>query len=490
MNGPTAGEPLDSRSHVLVHPVSSSSAPEAHALVNAIRTHPQHDAAPLAFPPSPRTRSTPPHYLPWRISNKYYRASVAFRVVAPSDAVSDKDEDLRASLPEGDEPAVVVVAPTTALPSNAVTALLERLSSRQPEFDVALLVTHPPSATPTSSSTSSSPRGSADGAAEPGGGIIEVDEAAWDEAALSAGFEWVHLGAAPREEPRAPSANGELDGEDEDEDGESPIGRIVAALHAHMWHSMERVERPARAAPARSSAPVNGAGALGYGEAEEDDADEEEWSALGAPPLPAPRVRPGEDDSAAQWTFPDRFLPSIARPATSASGVAGERGDSAATARTSPSFEDDFAPFVSASSSTTSFDPFMRAEALGSRTAAPSAAAVDVGAASASSTGASPPYRHPSLAFPDSTVPSSTSARPLPPDDPSLGPADADLDSLDDLFSCLSTARAATASMDLDERRAYAERVVRDLLGEDALGGLSGSDEEGEEDEKRREVGL
>ena len=322
-----------------------------------------------------------------------------------------------------------------------------------------------------------------------------MDEAAWDDAALSAGFEWVHLGAAAATGLRASSPSSDVD-EDDDEDGESPIGRIVAALHAHMWDDMERVERPARAPPRRSNGLADGAGAHGLGEVEDgdDDEDEEGWSALGAPPLPAPRVRPGEDDSAAQWAFPERFLPSISRSMLGTSGAAGEDSASpAASARASASFEDGFAPFVSATSSATSFAANTTDDARGSTTSSthPSAPGV-MSTADASPNADSPPYRHPLLAFPDSTFASPTSTRPLSSSNPSLDPTDADLDSLDDLFSRLSTARAATASMDLDERRAYAERVVWDLLGEDALGGLSGSDDEGEgeEDEERQDVGL
>ncbi|GAA5935411.1 hypothetical protein JCM3775_006266 [Rhodotorula graminis] len=481
MGDPPAHEPLPSRSHVLVHPLSSSSARAAHDLVHAIRNHSRHDAAPPPSPPSPRPRSTSPHYSPWRISNKYYRASVAFRVMSPSDADLDQEDDLRTSLSEGDEPAVVVVAPASALPSPTVLALLERLSSRDPEFDVALLVTHPPSPAHGASATSTATQAVADGPTGPGAGAGEMDEAAWDDAALSAGFEWVHLGPAPR----AASGNGQVDAEDE-EDGESPVGRVVAALHAHMWDGMERVERPARAPPRRSHTLANGTSgaSVGHGEDnEEDEDDAEDWSALSAPPLPAPRVRPGEAAAGAAWAFPERFLPSIARSTTDGSGAAGEDDVSAAAgARTSSSFEDDFAPFVSATSSSTSFDANTTADAAaGTSALAHDAGPLGVGGADAASIAASPPYRHPSLAFPDSTSASITSPHPLLTDDPSLDPADTDLDSLDDLFSRLSTARAATASMDLDERRAYAERVVRELLGEDALAGLSGSDGEGEE---------
>ncbi|GAA5896028.1 hypothetical protein JCM8208_007510 [Rhodotorula glutinis] len=490
MSDPEAEQPLASRSHVLVHPLSSSSAQDAHDLVHAVRTHPQHDAAPPSPPPSPRARSTPPHYSPWRISNKYYRASVAFRVMSPSDLVPDKEEDLHASLTEGDEPAVVVVAPATPSPSPAVVALLERLSSREPEFDVALLVTHPHSAERSAASSSSGPRGGADGAGTLDAGAVEVDEAAWDDAALSAGFEWVHLGAAPRDERRVSSEDSGGEGEQEEDGGESPVGRIVAALHAHMWDGMERFERSARALPRSSRRLANGARGYGEEEDEEDEDEDEEWSALGAPPLPAPRVRPGEEAAGAEWAFPDRFLPSIARSATGASGAAAEGGPlAAAGARASSLFEDDFAPFVSATTPATSFHVNTTDDVLGSSAGSLRAAPQDrPGAAGASSTADSPPYHHPSLAFPDST--SIASAHPLLADDASLDTTEADLDSLDDLFSRLSTARAATASMDLDERRAYAERVVRDLLGEDALGGLSGSDEEREEDEGRRETGL
>lgn len=135
MSPPVAAEPLPSHSHVLVHPVSSSSAREARSLVDgaqpstrvtvliltltcrrtAIRAHRRRDAAP-AQTPAPRpasSNSSSPLYFPWRLSNKYYTASVAFRIVPPSD--SEPQEDVRSHLTEGDEPAVVVVAPASAV---------------------------------------------------------------------------------------------------------------------------------------------------------------------------------------------------------------------------------------------------------------------------------------------------------------------------------------------------------------------------------------
>ena len=294
-----------------------------------------------------------------------------------------------------------------------------------------------------------------------------MDEAAWDDAALSAGFECVHLDAAPH---TASVASETSSAEDDDEAAEHPLNRIVAALHAHMWEDMERVEAPtrtvaARAAGANALERLNG-GASGRGGdwdegqgGQEDDDEDEEWSALGAPPLPAPRVRPEDAGDKAQWTFPERFLPSISRAAASAT----------ANGSLQSAFEDDFAPFVDAASSTASFDDGVN----GTRVGAPhdGDALAD---ALVLSTGDLSPCRHPSLAFPDSTSRSAKSVHPLLTDEPS----DGDLDSLDELFSRLSTARTATSSMGFQERRAYAERVVRELLGDDALAGLDDSDAE------------
>ncbi|BGP48205.1 hypothetical protein JCM10450v2_004077 [Rhodotorula kratochvilovae] len=469
-----------SHSHVLVHPLATSSVESAQALIHALRSYRRRDAvppadadAPLPFP----TALASPLYHPWRITNKYYTAPVAFRIIPSGD---EGEEDVCARLTEGDEPAVVVVAPASSTPSPALLSLLARLSTRIPEFEVALLVTYPPLPSCTAApSTHATEQAVSVSLASADDEALEPDEPAWDDAALSAGFEWVHLPAALSAPSPPPIGDGEKDADVEEDD---PLGRVIAALHAHMWEGMERVEPPARGDAAegasRTASESPSLGAMGL----VDEEDQEEWSALGAPPLPAPRVRPDEAGDAASWTFPERFLPSIARGGDSANGALAHGGGA---------FEDDFAPFVDAASSARTnasdaagaFDgaeaPFASSRPVGD---ANDPFALDV------PVDASHFYRHPSSAFPDSSHPPSPPAgRPFVDTDPV--DADGDLSSLDALFSRLSTARAATAEMGLDERRAYAERVVRELLGDEALDGLSGSDEE-EEEEREAEEGT
>ncbi|BGP32118.1 hypothetical protein JCM10296v2_003897 [Rhodotorula toruloides] len=377
-------------------------------------------------PVSPDSASSPPPpaqsttHIPWRIENKYYTVDVAFRILEHGEQG------------EGDEPAVIVLAGADEDPSTstALSTVLSSLSSRSPDPpEVALLVTF---------SSSSASSGLPHSATAP---RDAPDEAAWEDLALSHGFEWVHLAS--------PSPN--------DEDGDEGLARIVGALHAHMWEGMERVESVRQNGARRKGAASEEE--LGMGEG--GDEQEEEWSALGgggAPPLPEPRKPYGSILATDRLAFPETFLPSIPRRAPASNGVADAAHDS---------FDDDFAPFVAASTSNdhsatpdshTPFPPFSSSP--------PSSTA----ALSTQPPVASPShlYRHPSFSLPDSHRPPS----PLPPS------AD-EADELEDLFSRISLARsqANVEGMGMEERREWAERVVRDLMG--GLG--SDDDEEGPE---------
>ncbi|BGO91428.1 hypothetical protein NBRC10512_003088 [Rhodotorula toruloides] len=402
---------MDSQSTVLVHAVNPLTLDHAHALVHRIRTHKPRQrirtdaAAPASASSDPDSLAPPPataSHIPWRIENKYYTADVAFRIIEHGEEG------------EGDEPAVIVLAESDEDPSTStsLSSLLSSLSTRSPDPpEVALLVSilspHPASSSPSSPTA-------------------EPDESAWEDLALSHGFEWVHLA--------------------HNEDDDEGLARIVGALQAHMWEGMERVE-PVRPNGVRRAKSVTSEDEQG-GEEEEG-----EWSALGhAPPLPEPRKPYGSTTTTDHLAFPPTFLPSIPRRAPVSNGVADAAHDS---------FDDDFAPFVSASASNghlTTLDPHTPFPPFSSSPPSSSAAP------------SSPPshlYRHPSFSFPDSHRPPS----PDPDDD----------DGLEDLFSRISLARSRTDAnvegmgMGLEERREWAERVVRDLMG-----GL-GSDEEDED---------
>lgn len=230
-----------------------------------------------------------------------------------------------------------------------------------------------------------------------------------------------------------------------------------------MWEGMERVETgPARGRARAHSGEGASAdcaavrGGADYGSAEKqgadghadtdhvDEVEDDEWSALGAPPLPSPRRRPSDADGD-KWAFPSRFLPSIARD----EGVA-EAGEAA--------FEDDFAPFVEAGPAHGDFPAF-------------SAHNLDADSTASATVGGFPGLfdRHRDLPFSDPDDPPRTSASAVSPPPRTTVPTARipaeDLDGLDELFARLSAAKSATAGMGLDERRDFAERMVRELLG-------------------------
>ncbi|GAA6008738.1 uncharacterized protein JCM10292_005045 [Rhodotorula paludigena] len=439
---------LPSHSHVLVYPLAPLAPVDALAFVQRLRTsQPPNRAAQSSLAAAPPPASSDSLHVPWRIDNKYYTADVSFRILAQHSSAAG---DPLASLTEGDEPAVVVLTDAQATPPTALTALLARLSSRDPEFEVALLV----SQSGANESGPSSASTSIDDA---------FDEEAWDDAALDAGFEWVHLPhpSAPASSASATTASAQSHGLAQREDEDEPLRRIVGALQAHMWEVMERVETgPARGrARAHSDegasadrAAVHGGedagcfgkeGANGRADADHvDEVEDDEWSALGAPPLPSPRRRPSDADGD-KWTFPSRFLPSIARDEGGA--LVGEA-----------SFEDDFAPFVETGPAHDDFPAFSAHESHADSTARARAGGfpglVD---------------RHRDLPFSDSDDPPRTSVSAVSPPRTTVPtaprPAE-DLDDLDELFARLSAAKSATAGMGLDERRDFAERMVRELL--------------------------
>ncbi|GJN90477.1 hypothetical protein Rhopal_003488-T1 [Rhodotorula paludigena] len=429
---------LPSHSHVLVYPLAPLAPADALAFVQP--------PSPLAAAPPPALSD--PLHVPWRIDNKYYTADVSFRILAQHSSAAG---DPLASLTEGDEPAVVVLTDAQATPPSALTALLARLSSRDPEIEVALLVSQsgPSESGPSSASTLT---GDA------------LDEEAWDDAALDAGFEWVHLPhpPAPASSTSATTAYAQSRELAQREDEDEPLRRIVGALQAHMWEGMQRAETgPARgrarahsgeSASAERASRCSGegdgcagkAGATGRSDSDHaDDVGDDESSVLGAPPLPSPRRRPSDADGD-KWTFPSRFLPSIARDEGGA--LVGEA-----------SFEDDFAPFVEAGPAHGDFPAFTACEISADSTASATA-------------GGFPDLvdRRRDLPFSNSDDPPRTSASFVSPARTTVptAPISAeDLDDLDELFARLSAAKSATVGMGLDERRDFAERMVRELLG-------------------------
>lgn len=244
----------------------------------------------------------------------------------------------------------------------------------------------------------------------------------WEDLALAHGFEWVHLDAVDATEE-------ERCGQEAEQDG---IEQVSAALHAHLWEGLRRRD------------PREDAISASIGGAEESDEDGQD-SLLPPPSLPRgerdpsgvdteprfasqPRPRPHSAElDPNTWSFPSTFLPSVPRIGVDASAPVQTAIDSDATA-----FDDDFSPFLSGPAP--SSVPPIRTRTSG----------VDADVASGST----------------------SSSRGL---DGFPGG-----DNLEALLARISLARTEASSMDMDARRQFAARMVRDLLGDDAdLDGLS-----------------
>lgn len=314
-------------------------------------------------------------------------------------------------------------------PSPDLQDQLAVLAARDPEFDVALLVSYtPPSVNATPS------------AAAPE--AVQLDDEAWEDLAFAHGFEWVDVN------PRAgEDANAEDDAPEGSGLEEAGVGRVVAALHAHLWDNMERAAKPA----VRDAGSDVEAATRDELELVSEGEDEEEFASLGAPPLPEPR--PFVPIPVA---FPTTMLPSLSRKGPGSAAQPGPEtfsspaGESAASHRSAPSsafatistpFEDDFAPFVPP---TSSFDP--------SDFVAPPSGA------------------------PNGLAPGQDGFE-LLQDDDDLGHGgdegdegefelEGDGDELSELVAKLKGMRDEARGLGLEERRAVAERAVLGLLGE------------------------
>lgn len=194
------------------------------------------------------------------------------------------------------------------LPPASLNLVLEKLSSREPEFDIALLVL-----------SSTSPSSSFD--------EIEIDTEAWEDLSLNHGFELIDLNDPPSK-PSQEEAEVEEGGEGTEFGG---LKRVVEALHAHMWEGMRVLPRPSGSGSRNLEAARNAA-------AHEDDDEGENGTSAGvrgiAPPLPAPRPF-----VPTPMVFPSTFLPSLK------GGASSFVRDSTAPSLPSP-FDDDFTPFA------------------------------------------------------------------------------------------------------------------------------------------------
>jgi len=155
------------------------------------------------------------------------------------------------------------------------------------------------------------------------------------------GFEWVDV------DPQADAGDEAETGQGLEEGG---VGRVVAALHAHLWDNMVPAAKQSTQddAAARTGATTRELTEDSYGFDESD-----EFASLGAPPLPEPRPF-----VPVPVIFPATMLPSLLRksdavenksPHLSSARPAEPASPAAAPATAAPdatAFEDDFAPFV------------------------------------------------------------------------------------------------------------------------------------------------
>lgn len=133
-------------------------------------------------------------------------------------------------------------------------------------------------------------------------------------------FEWVDMVSEEHQQQQEEEKPNKKDSGFREEFG---FSRIVNALHTHMWEGMIRVSKPISTET--------------IGTVKEDDGQGEDYSALGAPPLPNPRPF-----IPIVLEFPETFLPSIPRNFTTSTTSI----DSLPTSTLiTTAFEDDFSPF-------------------------------------------------------------------------------------------------------------------------------------------------
>ncbi|KAK4700405.1 alpha- and gamma-adaptin-binding protein p34, partial [Phenoliferia sp. Uapishka_3] len=388
-----------SSSTILVHYIAPLDQYHAQEHIDTIRLHDSPNA-PLSASDSS-----------WRIENKYYTKSVSFK-------------SIDTPLPSHEFPAVIVLVSRSQTPPSTLSALLAEHSSRESEFEISLLVSYPTSHAAASAT---------------------LDEGAWDDLALSHGFEWVDLAVG--------NGGARIEDEGEDRIGEqNGVARIVEALHSHMWEGMTPAPKPQKIEKKATS-----------DEETEvvEKSDEDDFSALGAPPLPEPRPF-----VPTPMSFPSTYLPSISKKSDASLPQINFMAAPTSFAIKAPTstetgghdtatFDDDFAAFVPAlPKSITSFPP-LSTPSSSEYVSIPSPTSPTMTEASEDVERAL--YRHPALSFPDN-VPSEE-AGDGGKEDEAIGDED-----LDGLVEKLQAFRAEAEGMrSMEERRAFAERVVGGL---------------------------
>lgn len=205
------------------------------------------------------------------------------------------------------------------IPSPKINALLSTIAQRQPEFEIALLLSYPQSL----SSVSTTP---------------PIDADAWEDTALDSQFEWVDFVS---------------DRENEEETGreETGVGRVVEALQAFMWEGMVPASPPQKSI----SQPTDDTTAAKH-DHDDDEGDDNDMAILGAPPLPSPRPF-----IPTVLEFPSSFLPSIPRSPILPQSLPSKATIPFSSEKEEATFDDDFAPFAQ---SIATFPPLFSSQAI------------------------------------------------------------------------------------------------------------------------------
>ncbi|SCV71860.1 BQ2448_4554 [Microbotryum intermedium] len=243
---------------------------------------------------------------PWTIQNKYYTCDVQFVHFPQSQSrdVNNGMDDQEGYSVHGDEPAVIVVAPHTKTPSTDLATLLSKLGLREPEIDIALLLTSPPDSELSSDEVSQAP-----------------EDQAWDDLALDHGFEYVPSSSLYTS-PALPG-EGQDDGDGIHSGEKRGLERVVEALHAHIWEHMS---------------PITRTRAHDQDERLDQGPRTPEHSS-DLPNLPHSSLPKAREYRPVEVGWPESLLPNIAKVSTKSEEVEEQGKDLG--------FEDDFSDFIS-----------------------------------------------------------------------------------------------------------------------------------------------
>ncbi|SGY23272.1 BQ5605_C019g08922 [Microbotryum silenes-dioicae] len=285
---------LPSCSTILVYSLSSIPREQVDQIIQTAAT--THDSHPTS------TNSTRgPRF--WTIRNKYYTCEVQFVHVLQAKDGEGRGDDQGGYQLQGDEPAVIVVAPPTQTPPTDLENLLSSLAARDPEFDIALLLTSPSPPTDQDQILISPP----------------PNDQAWDDLSLNHAFEYVppSSSSSPILNLTSPSTFKTPANADDDDRGEKRgPERVIEVLQSRIWERMIPSERTVQATTVKS--------------------DKSTLLSL----LPPPTLPKAKEYSPVRVDWPEKFLPNLVA----------KRGEWESKLQGGPEgggFDDDFTEFVS-----------------------------------------------------------------------------------------------------------------------------------------------